>query len=71
MQTLLTTEPNFKKFNFPKSLKPLKFQTHSKYFNIGIMAIYNNWMLNHVNARYIKLFHIQKELTCIRLHGII
>ena len=28
-------------------------------------------MLTHVNACYIKLFHIEKELTCIRLEGII
>ena len=35
------------------------------------MAFLDKWMLTNVNACYIELFHIQKELTCIRLQGII
>ena len=35
------------------------------------MAFLDKWMLTNVNACHIELFHIQKELTCIRLQGII
>ena len=35
------------------------------------MAFLDKWMLTNVNACHIELFHIQKELTCKRLQGII
>ena len=38
---------------------------------MGIMAFLDKWMLTNVNACHIELFHIQKELTCIGLQGII